>query len=165
MSKHYFLILLVTLSSWANACALHYGTNVAIIGTNEVQEVVRGIVKARKKHMLENQAKPKHFMKFSLENRLGYAYPNRLDFALLEPISRHYSQVVSAAKPRLTVLNELPSEQDLLLITELDILDALATGKLTWPQAKNKKLVTFRGPEEKVSDIEKWFSYIFDESV
>ncbi|MGV2842013.1 hypothetical protein ACE3G7_22895, partial [Vibrio cyclitrophicus] len=57
----------------------------------------------------------------------------------------------------------LPTEEDLLLITELDVFDALATGTISWDQASLQRLIVINGPQDKREQLEAWFNDIFAE--
>ena len=56
----------------------------------------------------------------------------------------------------------LPTDKDLLLITELDVFDALATGTISWDHATLNGLVIINGPQDKREQLEDWFSDIFE---
>ena len=52
----------------------------------------------------------------------------------------------------------------LLLITELDVLDALANGKLTWQDAKANQLVKINGSQHDINALDNWLNDLFQSS-
>ncbi len=154
-------LLLIIYSSSGYSCAFHNLSNTTLIGTPEVQDTVRSIVKIRKKGTLGNKAKPDHFKAYAVQNKLDEPYDNKMNFAMLGPISRHYSYVDVKDKAIIKSLEALPGENDLLVITELEILDALAVGTLSWSDVKAKKLIVLQGTEQETAKLEQWFAKVF----
>ncbi len=154
-------LLLILYSSSGYSCAFHNISNTTLIGTPEVQDTVRSIVKIRRKDTLGNKAKPDYFKVYAVQNKLDEPYANKMSFAMLEPISRHYSYVDVKGKAIIKSLEALPSKDDLLVITELEILDALAVGTLNWSEVKAKKLIALKGAEQETVELEQWFAQVF----
>ena len=85
-----------------------------------------------------------------------------IEFNLFEAIKGHYSQISIQKGVNVSGRDTLPTENDLLLITELDVFDALANGTISWDQATLNGLVVINGPQDKREQLEDWFSDIFE---
>ncbi|MCL9774207.1 SCP2 sterol-binding domain-containing protein [Vibrio methylphosphonaticus] len=162
MFKRFALILSLT-SSLTFACGLHQDTGFNLVTEPGSLEVFGNIISARQHDQLGNLNKPDHFRLFTAKAALKKPHNETMDFVLFEAIKGHYSDFRFTAGKGVVVTgrNNLPTEQDVLLITELDVFDALATGKISWDEAFRQGLVTINGPREKRQQLQSWLSHTF----
>ncbi|GEA51861.1 hypothetical protein VIN01S_26650 [Vibrio inusitatus NBRC 102082] len=148
-------------SATALACGLHQSTGFNMAIEEGSLDVFASVIEVRQSGELNNINKPDHFRLFSFKSSLEKAHPNKADFSIFEAIKGHYSDVAIGSNVQITGMDNLPTDEEVLLITELDVLDALATGTLSWEQAKLAGLVRINGPEKRKRAIDLWFSQIF----
>jgi hypothetical protein len=160
MFKH--LILIGSLcSSLAFACGLHQDTGFSLVTEPGSLDVFANVISARQVDQFDNLNKPDNFLLFSVKAALKQPHQHKMDFSLFEAIKGHYSDFEFTDTVIVSGRTQLPTDQDVLLITELDVLDALATGALTWEQAQRSGLATINGPSEKKQQLNDWLSAIF----
>ncbi|MEZ8457868.1 MULTISPECIES: hypothetical protein [Vibrio] len=157
-----FALLLSLSSSLVFACGLHQDTGLSLITEPGSLEVFGNIINARQDDEFGNLNKPDHFRLFAIQAALGKAHPNKIEFNLFEAIKGHYSEISFAKGVKVSGRDTLPTEEDLLLITELDVFDALATGTISWDQASLQRLIVINGPQDKREQLEAWFNDIFE---
>ncbi|CAK2179002.1 hypothetical protein F0248_14185 [Vibrio crassostreae] len=156
-----FSLLLSLSSSLVFACGLHQETGFSLVTEPGSLEVFGNIINARQDDEFSNLNKPDHFRLFAIKAELAKPHPSKIEFNLFEAIKGHYSQVKLEKGVDVLGRDTLPTEEDLLLITELDVFDALATGTISWDHAVLKGLVIINGPQDKQEQLETWFSEIF----
>ncbi|MFS1492322.1 hypothetical protein BCT96_011245 [Vibrio splendidus] len=157
-----FVLLLSLRSSLVFACGLHQETGFSLVTEPGSLEVFGNIINARQDDEFGNLDKPDHFKLFAIKSALAKAHPSKIEFNLFEAIKGHYSQVKLEKGVDVSGRDTLPTENDLLLITELDVFDALANGTISWDQATLNGLVVINGPQDKREQLEDWFSDIFE---
>ncbi|WP_114633195.1 hypothetical protein [Vibrio splendidus] len=158
-----FALLLSLSSSLVFACGLHQDTGLSLITEPGSLEVFGNIINARQGDEFGNLNKPDHFRLFAIQSALGKAHPHKIKFNLFEAIKGHYSQISIEKGVNVSGRDTLPTENDLLLITELDVFDALTNGTISWDQATLNGLVVINGPQDKREQLEAWFNDIFAE--
>ncbi len=155
---------LVLFSALSQACGLHQSVGFNLTTEPGSLVVFDRVITARQNDTFKNQEKPDHFRLYSFKAVLAQTVgrEERIDFALFEAIKGHYSLVELDAQVSVTGAND-PLENDaLMLVTELDVLDALATGEITWQQAKEAQWVVINGEEQAVMKLDDWFSTLFN---
>ncbi len=157
-----FVLLLSLSSSLVFACGLHQETGFSLVTEPGSLEVFGNIINARQDDEFGNLDKPDHFKLFAIKSALAKAHPSKIEFNLFEAIKGHYSQISIEKGANVSGRDTLPTENDLLLITELDVFDALANGTISWDQATLNGLVIINGPQDKREQLEDWFSDIFE---
>lgn len=98
---------------------------------------------------------------FAIKSALAKPNDHQINFSLFEAIKGHYSKVTLEQGINITGRETLPEKEELLLITELDVLDALATKTLSWDDAKKSQLVIINGNKNDVETLDRWFSSLF----
>lgn len=161
MFKFATVLGLCICSVTAFACGLHQSTGFNMAIEEGSLDVFANVIKVRQSAELNNANKPDHFRLFSFKSSLQKPYNDKVDFILFEAIKGHYSDVMTAQNVQVTGKDSLPTEAEVLLITELDILDALATGELSWERAKQMGLVHINGPEANKRSLDNWFAKLF----
>ncbi|OLQ92940.1 hypothetical protein BIY22_00110 [Vibrio panuliri] len=161
MLKYAFTLFLL-LPSLALGCGLHQSFGLHITSEPGSLEVFTEIIAARKAGDLTNTAKPDQFKLFSIKKAFSQAAIAAPNFTIFEAIKGHYSQVTPTNSYQITGRNTLPNDDDLVLVTELDVLDTLATGGLSWQTAKQSQLVRINGVPEQVALLDSWLTSLFD---
>ncbi|NOH96672.1 hypothetical protein [Vibrio sp. 99-70-13A1] len=154
-------LLLSLSSSLVFACGLHQETGFSLVTEPGSLEVFGNIINARQDDEFNNLNKPDHFRLFAIKAALAKEHSLRTDFNLFEAIKGHYSEINIGKEVNVSGRETLPTKEDLLLITELDVFDALATGTISWDQASLQGLVVINGPDDKREQLNAWFSDIF----
>ncbi|WP_261885511.1 hypothetical protein [Vibrio pomeroyi] len=162
MLKRFALILSLS-SSLTFACGLHQDTGFSLVTEPGSLEVFGNVITARQDNEFNNLNKPDHFRLFAIKAALAKPHPSKIEFNLFEAIKGHYSQVKFEKGVDVSGRDTLPTEEDLLLITELDVFDALATGTISWDHAILNGLVIINGPQDKREQLEDWLGDIFEE--
>ncbi|WP_194436376.1 hypothetical protein [Vibrio fluminensis] len=157
----YALTLFLLLPSLALGCGLHQSFGLHITSKPGSLDVFTEIIAARKAGDLTNTAKPDQFKLFSIKKAFSQAAITAPNFTIFEAIKGHYSQVTTSNSYQITGRNTLPNDEDLVLVTELDVLDALATGGLSWQIAKESKLVRINGSPDQVVQLDAWMTSLF----
>jgi len=163
--------LVVWFSATAMACGVHQNTGFHLTTEPGSLDVFQQVIDARSNDQFGNLNKPDHFRLFSLKKRLNLPSTHKVDFVIFEAVKGHYSDVVvissqgesGSTKPSVSISGkqQLPKADELMVISEFDVLDALATNVISWPQAKQQGLVKINGTAEQVAQLDKWFSQIF----
>ncbi|WP_394243790.1 hypothetical protein [Vibrio astriarenae] len=161
MLKRVAMVMLMCQSAALWACGLHQSTGFNMVLEEGSLDVFASVIDARQSNEFNNADKPDHFRLYSLKNALAQAYSDKIEFAIFEAIKGHYSEVHFADSVLVTGMNDFPTPDDLLVVTELDVLDALASGQLSWQQAKARDLVRVNGPEVKKQQLDNWFDDLF----
>ncbi|WP_117233889.1 hypothetical protein [Vibrio maerlii] len=156
-----FILSLTLFSSLSMACGLHQSTGFNLVTEPGSLEVFGNVVAVRQIDMLGNLNKPDHFRLFALKAALAKPNSNKVEFSIFEAIKGHYSQVSFEEGVNVTGRKTLPTKEDLLVVTELDVLDALSTKRVTWQQANDAGLIVINGAPKEVEQLEAWFSDIF----
>ncbi len=155
------VLSLSLVSTLAFGCGLHQSTGFNFVTEPGSLEVFDSVIKVRQLDMLGNSKKPDHFRLFAIKSALASENSNKIEFSIFEAIKGHYSQVHYAEGVLVEGRKTLPTSDDLLLVTELDVLDALATKRINWQTAKRAGLIVINGQEDEVAQLDKWFSEIF----
>ncbi|UGA57403.1 hypothetical protein [Vibrio sp. VB16] len=159
------IFLLVLVSSYSYACGLHQSTGFNFVTEPGSLEVFENVIAVRQSNALGNVKKPEHFLLYSFKGALNKPYSNRINFSIFEAIKGHYSEVTFGYSIDVLGRDTLPTGNDVLLITELDVLDALATRSLSWSQAKEQELVKVNGQDHDVDVLDNWFTALFPDSI
>lgn len=128
-------------------------------------EVFENVIAVRQSNALGNVMKPEHFLLYSFKGALSKSYRNKINFSIFEAVKGHYSEVIFGHSIDVLGRDTLPTENDVLVITELDVLDALATRELSWPQAKDRGLVKVNGRANDIDALDIWFTVLFPDSI
>ncbi|MCZ8488216.1 hypothetical protein O9992_15405 [Vibrio lentus] len=91
-------------------------------------EVFGNIINARQDDEFGNLDKTGSFQAVCDKISPRKAHPSKIEFNLFEAIKGHYSQISIQKGVNVSGRDTLPTENDLLFITELDVFDALANG-------------------------------------
>lgn len=161
LAKRGFSLVLLMLSPTLLACGLHQATGFNFVSEPGSLGVFDKVITARQSNQFANQAKPEQFYLFAFTQALSKSADTPIPFSLFEAVKGHYSEVVLGEKVSMKGRDTLPSEDDLLLVTELDVLDALATGVIDWPQAKSQGWVVINGQPAEVKQLDDWFTALF----
>ncbi|MBB1311968.1 MULTISPECIES: hypothetical protein [Aliivibrio] len=156
-----FTLLLAFVSSLSFACGLHQDTGFSLVTEPGSLDVFAEIIEVRKNNTFGNANKPEHFQLFSIKSALAKPNDHQINFNLFEAIKGHYSKVTLEQSINITGRETLPEKEELLLITELDVLDALATKTLSWDDAKKNQLVIINGNRNDVETLDRWFDSLF----
>ena len=148
-------------SSSSFSCGLHQNTGFNLTTEPGSLSVFSNIIDARQSGVLGDTDKPDAFRLFTIKAALAKPHKNKIDFIMFEAIKGHYSNVWVSHGVLMNGVQTLPDTKDLLVITELDVFDALALGTVSWEQAQNQGLVKVTGDDEKVAALNKWFLAIF----
>ncbi|MDN3715433.1 hypothetical protein [Vibrio breoganii] len=155
------VVALCICSATAFACGFHQSAGFNMTIEQGSLDVFSSVIEVRQSGELHNANKPDHFRLFSFKSSIEKPYANKVDFTLFEAIKGHYSDVKMEPSVQVTGKDILPTQAEVMLVTELDVLDALATGTLSWDEAKHMGLVHINGPEHKQRALDVWFTKIF----
>jgi hypothetical protein len=151
-------LLLTLVSSLSFACGLHQDTGFSLITEPGSLEVFENIIETRKNNTFNNSNKPDHFQLFTIKSVLEKPNEHQINFSLFEAIKGHYNKVTLDNGVNITGRDTLPEKYELLVITELDVLDALATKAITWNEIKKNNLLIINGNKTDTVQLERWFS-------
>lgn len=165
MKIRHLLFSLMLTCSYAHACGLHQSTGFSFITEPGSLDVFANVIEARQKNTFGNSDNQQALGFNAFQLALTKPNKNKLIFTLFESTVGHYSDVTFsdsifnpiAIADRQSVLNE----GDLLLISDRDVLDALARGVISWQQAKDKGLVKINGTTLQVAQLDKWLDERF----
>lgn len=160
MSK-YLTLILILISSTSLACGVHQNTGFQMTTEPGSLDVFEQVIHARQMNAFSNMTKPDHFRLFSVKKALNQPHPSKLDFTLFEAIKGHYSEVSMDLEVSIQGRESSPLAGDLVLISELDVLDALSTGEISWKKANEMNLVKINGKPHEVDQLNDWFSNVF----
>lgn len=122
--------------------------------------VFERIIHERQNGSFSNVNKPEHFKLYSFTNALSKS-EQQMSFSLFEAVKGHYSEILLSELIIVQERASLPTSNDLLLISELDVLDALASEQLSWSDAKQQGLVRINGQAQDIAKLDKWFTDLF----
>lgn len=165
MKYHRLIILLTLVSSTTLACGVHTDTGFNFVTEPGSLNVFGKVIEVRQSNVLGNNDKLDYFKQIAINKALNKPHHNKINFNLFEAIKGHYSEVIISHPIAIQGLTELPNENRLLVITEVDVLDALATNVLSWQQAKRLGLVAVSGHENDIKTLNIWFRAVFPEPV
>jgi len=160
------LLFSLTLScSYIHACGLHQSTGFNFITEPGSLDVFASVIEARQANTFANVDSEQEISFSAFQLALTKPNQNKLNFALFQSTVGHYSDVTLsdsifnpiAITDRQTLLNK----DDLLLVSDIDVLDALARGVLSWQQAKDKGLVKINGATLQAEQLNRWFAERF----
>ncbi|MFV0447457.1 MAG: hypothetical protein ACK5MF_03165 [Vibrio sp.] len=159
----YILFLSLVLSSFMSySCGLHQNTGFNLITEPGSLEVFQNVIDARRDNLLLNKGKPDQFLLYTIKAKFDESQEDKLDFVLFEAVKGHYSDFkYTDNHMTVTGKNKMPEKDELMLITELDVLDALASGVIDWEQATQHSLIKLVGPQNKKAMMNEWFSKLF----
>lgn len=157
----YISILLCVFSSLSFACGVHQDTKLHLVTEPGSLDVFGAIINARQQHVFNNANKPAHFQLYSIESVLSEPSQNKVDFVIFEAIKGHYLDVSIANRVKVKGRTSLPQADTLILVTELDVLDALTSNTISWEQAKERDLVRINGPSQESEQLRLWMEERF----
>ncbi|WP_144210534.1 hypothetical protein [Shewanella donghaensis] len=163
MKYHRLLLLITFISSTSLACGVHNDTGFNFVTEPGSLDVFGKVVEIRQSNLLSNADKLDYLKRISFNTALNKPAPDKISFNLFEAIKGHYSEVLINNTIAIEARHKQPDETNLLVITEVDILDALATNELSWQQAKTLGLVTVNGLKDEVETLDIWFNHMFPE--
>ncbi|MDB1125996.1 hypothetical protein [Vibrio algarum] len=155
------MLLFMFASSTIYACGLHQATGFNFVTEPGSLDVFANIIEVRQSNALGNIKKPQHFQLFAFKGAVSKPYPAKVNFSIFEPIKGHYSEVETRKTVTVSGRESLLTINDILVITELDVLDALATNTLSWQQAKAQGLVKVNGTDSNTEALDRWFTQLF----
>lgn len=159
MSRLLFL-LLCGMPLYVNACGVHQDAGFSFVSEPGSLPIFERIIHERQHGTFSNMDKPEHFKLYSFTNALSKS-DQQMSFSLFEAVKGHYSEILFSEMIVVQERASMPSSSDLLLISELDVLDALASKQLSWPDAKSQGLVRINGLPQDIAMLDKWFSDLF----
>ncbi|MGY5453060.1 hypothetical protein ACVFI8_19285 [Agarivorans sp. MS3-6] len=164
MKLQHLLLILMIASPNANACGMHQGTGFSFVSEPGSLEVFGNVVDIRKFNVLGNVNKAENVELLSFKKALNKPHENKQNFSIFEATKGHYSDVTVGNGVLISARESSITEQDLLLITDLDVLDALASNVLSWRQAKHFGLVKINGSSDEADALELWLTALFPDS-
>lgn len=154
------LMLICLLPFFANACGVHQNTGLFLITEPGSLPVFERTVNQRQNGMLSHSTRPENVMADHFINALT-DNGQQIPFSLFQPVKGHYSEVLFAEQAKLQDRETRPSSTELLLIAELDVLEALAIKQLSWTDAKTLGLVRINGQAQDIAMLERWLAALF----
>jgi len=165
MKIRHLLISLTLACSYAHACGLHQRTDFAMITEPGSLDVFASVIESRQANAFGNIDNEQEIGFSAFKIALSKPNKNKLNFTIFEAIKGHYSEVSlsdSLFNPILIKDRQLLLDKgDLILISEADVLDALARGVLSWQQATDQELVKINGNALQAAQLETWLSARF----
>lgn len=160
------LIFSLTLAcSYTHACGLHQSADFSFITEPGSLDVFANVIEARQTNTFGTSDNVEELGFSTFKLALTKPNKNKLNFTIFQSTVGHYSDVTItdsifnpiAIADRQSVLNE----NDLLLVSDIDVLDGLARGVVSWQQAKEQGLVKVNGTALQVAQLNKWFDERF----
>ena len=162
--RHLFLSLTLA-CSYAHACGLHQSADFSFITEPGSLDVFANVIEARQTDTFATSDNVEQLGFSAFKLALTKPNKNKLNFTIFQSTVGHYSDVTitdSIFNPitiadRQSILNE----NDLLLVSDVDVLDALARGVISWQQAKEMEVVKINGAALQADQLDKWFDERF----
>jgi len=168
MKIRHLLASLTFVCSTAYACNFHQATDFFFVTEQGSLDVYAGVIEARQADAFGTVDKQEEIGFGSFQLALTKPNQNKINFSIFQAINGHYSDVTlsnSIFNPiAIADRQEYLEEGDLVLISEMDVLDALARGVVSWQQAKEQDLVRVNGLPLQVAQLDKWLSERFSTS-
>jgi len=165
MKIRHLLASLTLACSSAYACNFHQGTDIFLVTEQGSLDVFAAVIEARQAEILTSLDEQQEIGFTAFQIALTKPNKNKLNFAIFQAINGHYSDVTlsdSIFNPiAIADRREYLEEGDLVLITETDVLDALARGVLSWQEAKDQELVKINGMSLQAEQLDRWLSERF----
>lgn len=141
--------ILLMLPCFAFACGLHQSTGFSLVTLPGSLDVFGSVINARQQDRFANQSKPVNFQLFTVRGYLKNPSEHRLEFVVFEAIRGHASDVSITGDDTVNIegKNSEITDDELVVISEWDVLDAIASGKVSWQQAFDEQWVVLLGPE------------------
>ncbi|GLS92115.1 hypothetical protein GCM10007916_31850 [Psychromonas marina] len=161
MKFSYLLLALPIATTYGYACGLHQTAGFNFITEPGSLAVFENVIEMRKTDPfaaidLQQLGRPSPFI-----NALNQPYNNKIAFTIFEAIKGHYNEVDLAAQITIEPRETGITENDLLLITDSGVLDALGYHRLSWQQAKALGLVKINGKTIESEKLDQWFTVMF----
>ena len=147
------LFLLLMLPSIAIACGLHQSTGFSLVTLPGSLDVFGAVVEARQHDRFNNQNKPINFQLFTVRSQFAKESKDQLEFVVFEAIRGHASDVNGKS---ITGKNSDITPQELVVITEWDVLDGIASGSISLSEAIKNNWIRLLGPIEKKQQFSQW---------
>ena len=138
------------------ACGVHQETKVHLVTEPGSLDVFGAIISARQQNVFNNANKPVDFQLYNIESVLSKPSPNQIDFVIFEAITGHYFDVSINNRTKIIARGSLSRDHPLILVTELDVLDALASNVISWEQANENSLVKINGSIQESEQLRLW---------
>lgn len=163
--KFKFLLLTISiLSTYSFACNLHQSTAFGFVTEPGSLDVFERVIEMRQSKQLVsyNSLDPLQSALYpSFKEKLRQPYENKINFTIFEAIIGHYSEVNFNSPMIIKDREQVITENDLLLVTEWDVLDTLVTRTMSWQQVKQLGLVKINGKANKIIQLDEWFTVMF----
>jgi len=160
MKIRHILASLTLVCSAAHACNFHQGTDFFFVTEQGSLDVYAGVIEARQANAFGTVDKQEEIGFGSFQLALTKPNRNKLNFSIFQAVNGHYSDVTlsdSIFNPiAIADRQEYLEEDDLVLISEMDVLDALARGVLSWQEAKDQDLVKVNGLALQTEQLDRW---------
>ncbi|MGF1695325.1 hypothetical protein L4D20_02485 [Vibrio kyushuensis] len=156
-------LVILTLSFKAIGCAVDAGGFSAGLPQHRgALTTLMNIATARQSDDLPARTMPEQVLIWQLAQQLGQTKPD-LDITFYQAIEGHYSKFSSSSfsifKPYPD--NTMPTNQELMVISEFDVLAALLNKELTWKQVLEYKLLIINGETEEIEQVQEWLKTAF----
>ncbi|RKF20364.1 hypothetical protein DBZ36_07960 [Alginatibacterium sediminis] len=158
------LLLTIIVSFNSFACALHDVAGFHFVTEPGSLVVFENVIAVRQSNALGNADKLDTIKLTSFAKAVSQTYPDKTRFIIFEPIKGHYNQLQLGRNRMVSEAYYSSSVNTVLLITEFDVLEALANNVLSWQQAKAQGLVTVNGAVNDTEAFDTWFTDIFSVS-
>lgn len=165
MKIRHLLASLTLVCTYAHACNFHQGTDFFFVTEQGSLDVYAGVIEARQADAFGTVEKQQQIGFSSFQIALTKPNKNKIDFAIFEAINGHYSDVTITS----SIFNPIAiqdrqvllEDDDLVLISETDVLDALARGVISWTEAQEQDLVRVNGAPLQVAQLNTWLAERF----
>ncbi|MGS0673747.1 hypothetical protein [Shewanella sp. 125m-1] len=154
------LMLICLMPFFANACGVHQNTGLFLVTEPGSLPVFERTVYERQNGTLSHLTSPENVKAEHFINALTNS-AQQIPFSLFQPVKGHYSDVLLTEQAKVQDRETRPSSTELLLIAELDVLEALAIKQLSWTDAKTLGLVRINGQAQDIAMLERWLAKLF----
>ncbi|WOT04398.1 hypothetical protein [Shewanella youngdeokensis] len=161
MKLHRLLLLLTLVSSHSFGCGIHQDTGFSFVTEPGSLDIFNKVVEQRRSNMLGNAHMTEQAQLTTFTRALSEPYDSKIAFTIFEATKGHYRKVSISEQIQITELHTATDENTLMLVTDLDVMAALATNVLSWEQAKKSGLVQINGEPEAKKALALWFSTVF----
>lgn len=164
LKLNYLLLVPFFATSFSHACGLHQSTGFNFVTEPGSLAVFERVIEMRQnKHLVSyNSFDPLQTALYpSFTEMLSQPYENKINFTIFEAIIGHYSQINLNSTMIIRARAQAITESDLLLVTEWDVLDTLATRTMSWQQVKQLGLVKMNGKANEITQLDEWFTMMF----
>lgn len=164
MKFKHLLLMLSILSTYSVACNLHQSTAFGFVTEPGSLAVFERVIEMRQSQQLVSydSLDPLQSALYpSFPEKLGQTYENKINFTIFEAIIGHYSEVNFSSTKLIKDREQAITENDLVLVTELDVLDTLVTRAMSWQQVKQLGLIKINGKAKEIIQLDEWFTVMF----